>query len=181
MVYVFTGDGKGKTSAALGVAMRAVGNGMKVAMVQWYKEASWRISEHELANVSKNFDIYPMGKGFYIPNGKTAPLTTGQIVVDKTTHNEHIAAALAAYKKAVDLCDQVDVLVCDEILNAASEDLLDEMNVLELIWHRKKTHLILTGRNASKLIIDNADLVTEMKKIKHPYDVGKLAVKGLDF
>lgn len=180
LVYIFTGDGKGKTSAALGVAIRAVGNGMKVAMVQWYKEASWRISEYELEKLTDKFHIYPMGVGFHMPQ-KVARLATDQVVVDKASETDHHQAAQAAYDKSVELCPQVDLLICDEILNAVHDGLMTESEVFQLIENRQATHLILTGRNASPSVIAAADLVTEMKKIKHPYDQGKVAVKGLDF
>jgi cob(I)alamin adenosyltransferase len=203
-VYVFTGDGKGKTSAALGVAMRAVASGMRVAWVAWYKEASWRISEYELPDLVGNdrFQMYLLGKGFHIKikNSKlknqndsanlkvsTKTIKTalvgnqGQVVLDHASEEEHRQAALAALERARELLDIVDVLVLDEVNNAVDENLLHLFDLVGLISSRKKTHLILTGRNADSRIVELADLVTEMKKTKHPYDRGKLAVKGLDF
>lgn len=204
LVYVFTGDGKGKTSAALGVAMRAVANGMRVAWVAWYKEASWRISEYELPDLVGNdrFQMYLLGKGFHITvqnsklknqndNAKlkisTKTIKTalvgnqGQVVVDHASEEEHRQAALAALERAGELLGTVDVLVLDEVNNAVDERLIDLTDLIDLISKREKTHVVLTGRNADDKIIELADLVTEMKKIKHPYDQGKLAVKGLDF
>lgn len=211
LVYVFTGDGKGKTSAALGVAMRAVANGMRVAWVAWYKEASWRISEYELPDLVGNdkFQMYLLGKGFHItvqksmPMGRqakiknqndnaklkvsTTPIKTalvgnqGQVVVDHASEEEHRLAALAALERASELLNTVDVLVLDEVNNAVDERLIDLIDLIDLISKREKTHVVLTGRNADNKIIELADLVTEMKKTKHPYDRGKLAVKGLDF
>ena len=169
MIYVFTGDGKGKTSAALGVAVRAVSAGMKVAIIQWYKEKSWPISEHKLPKILKGIKIYPMGKGFY------------QLPTDHASPSQHKQSAQDALKKAESLMTKVDVLVLDEVNNAINDKLITSSNLLNLISKREKTHLVLTGREASKSIIDVADLVTEMKKIKHPFDQGKKAVKGLDF
>jgi cob(I)alamin adenosyltransferase len=185
MVYVFTGNGKGKTSAGLGVALRALAAGLKVAIVQWYKDPAWRISEHEISKLltpeaNNRFAIYPMGVGFHIKT-KTAPLTTGQVVVDKATQEEHAKASADALKKAESLLPIVDVLILDEVNNAVDDGLMSPISLIRLINHRYKTHLILTGRNAHKDVIDLADLVTEMTKIKHPYDNGKLAIKGLDF
>jgi len=166
LIYVFTGDGKGKTSAALGTAVRAAAAGLKVAIVQWYKSKDWGISEHDL-NL-KNITFYPMGEGFYFKDRGADPVP-------------HQKAAKLALQQATDLLHQVDVLILDEINNAISDGLIDIQDILSLLQERGSTHLILTGRSADQKLITAADLVTEMKKIKHPYDQGKLAVKGLDF
>ncbi len=166
LVYVFTGNGKGKTSAALGTAVRASAAGLKVAIVQWYKNKSWGISEHQL-NMD-NVAIYPMGEGFYFKDKGADPIP-------------HQQAAAKALAKATSLLHQVDVLILDEINNAVADQLIDINDVLALIKARNTTHIILTGRSADPQLITIADLVTEMKNIKHPYDQGKLAVKGLDF
>lgn len=171
LIYVFTGDGKGKTSASLGVAIRALSAGFKVAIVQWYKQSSWGISEHTIETLlntktKPKFHIYPLGVGFCFPTSKKAP---------------HKQAAQAALLKANEIMSQVDVLILDEINNAIHDKLINLKDVKELINNRGKTHLILTGRNIHPDIIEIADLVTEMKPIKHPFNQGKLAVKGLDF
>lgn len=185
LIYVFTGDGKGKTSAALGVAIRSLAAGLKVAMIQWYKDPAWRTSDPNIntllnSQAKARFQLHPMGQGFFLGT-KTAPLTTGQIVVDKATRNDHHQAANSALKLAHQLINQVDVLILDEVNNAVSDGLIDVADLIKLIENRKSTHLVLTGRNASSQIISLANLVTEMKKIKHPYDLGLPAVKGLDF
>lgn len=169
LVYVFTGDGKGKTSAALGVAVRAALSGMKVAIIQWYKEKRWPIAEHKIGKYIKNIKIYPLGSGFY------------QLPTDHATATEHKQAAEAALKMAGELISKVDVLVLDEVNNAVYDKLIDLDHLTSLIKKRGKTHLILTGRGASGRVLEGADLVTEMKKIKHPFDSGKKAVKGLDY
>jgi len=169
LVYVFTGDGKGKTSAGLGVAVRAVCNEMKVGIVQWYKEKEWLVSEYKLGEKLKGVEIYPMGKGFY------------NLPTDKATKEEHVKAGQKALKKAESLLKEVDVLVLDEINNAIKDELVGVEKVMRLIKKRGGVHLILTGRDANKQIVEIADLVTEMKKVKHPFDKGKKAVKGLDF
>ncbi len=174
LVYVFTGDGKGKTSAALGVAMRAVGQGKRAAMVQWYKEKSWTIGEHRLPELLKQplFEIYPMGQGFY------------KLPTDHATPKQHGQAAKAALNLAKDLLSinqQLFLLVLDESLNAVNDKLIQLNQLIELISHRGPTHIILTGRHAPKKLIDLADLVTEMKNLKHPYQKGKKAVLGLDY
>lgn len=169
LIYVFTGEGKGKTSAALGVAVRAALTGMKVVIVQWYKEKRWPIGEHKVGNYLKNIKIFPLGSGFY------------KLPTDHATPDEHKKAAQAALKMAEKYLGKVDVLVLDEINNTVGDKLLNEKEIEGLIKKRGKTHVILTGRGAGKKIMDLADLVTEMKKIKHPFDKGRKAVKGLDY
>ena len=195
MVYIFTGDGKGKTSAALGVAMRAVGQGRRAAMVQWYKEKRWQIGEHNLPELllstrkykkvqestkrgTGNFEIYPMGHGFY------------KLPTDHAGEEEHHQAA----QKALHLSKRLlflqpsslglrplFLLVLDEALNAVNDKLINLIDLIDLISKRGQTHIILTGRNAPKKLIELADLVTEMKNVKHPFDSGKKAVLGLDY
>ncbi|MCH7952214.1 cob(I)yrinic acid a,c-diamide adenosyltransferase [Patescibacteria group bacterium] len=169
LVYVFTGNGKGKTSAALGVGMRAALSGMKVAMVCWYKEARWPISELGLPKKLKNFNIFLSGKGFY------------KLPTDHATGEEHKEAAMEALKKARVLLGKVDVLILDEVNNAVSDRLVKVGDVVDLLRKRGETHIVLTGRHAPKTFVRMADLVTEMKKIKHPFDKGKKAIKGLDY
>lgn len=172
LVYVFTGNGKGKTSAALGVAMRAVGQGQRVAMVQWYKEKRWKIGEHNFPDLLKKplFKIYPMGQGFY------------KLPTDHARKIEHQKAAHEALQLAEKLLIQsLFLLVLDEALNAVHDGLIDLIDLIDLISKRGQTHIILTGRSAPKKLIDLADLVTEMKNVKHPYDTGRKAVLGLDF
>lgn len=167
LVYVFTGEGKGKTSAALGVAVRAASNGMKVGWVSWYKEKKWQISEMKLK--LKNLQMYWLGEGFYkLPTDHALPI-------------EHKLAAETALKQAEKLLKTVSVLVLDEVNNAVGDKLIDLNHLIDLINKRGKTHLILTGRGVCPELVERADLVTEMKKIKHPFDRGIKAVKGLDY
>lgn len=188
LVYVFTGDGKGKTSAALGTALRAVGNGMTVAWVAWYKQASWRMSE--IDGLEKlGVQVFLMGKGFHIKvenvqnahKVKTAKVGNDGIVVDTEGETEHVQAAKAALAKAGEFVGEVDVLILDEVNNAVEDSLINLIDLINLISKRSKTHLILTGRGVHPRIVTLADLVSEIQKIKHPYDKGELAVKGLDF
>lgn len=163
MVYVFTGDGKGKTSAAIATAVRAIGAGLSVSWVGFYKQPSWQSSEVEVLK-HIGVKIYLMGKGFFI---------------HESTREIHVQAAQAALKKAADL--NCDVLILDEICNAINDQLIELDSVLQFISKRNKTHLILTGRHAPEKLIQLADLVTSMEKIKHPYDRGLMAIRGLDF
>jgi len=172
LVYIFTGEGKGKTSAAIGVAVRAALTDMKVAIVQWYKEEKWPIAEHKLGEKFENIQIYPLGSGFY------------QLPSDYGTPEEHRKAARVALKKARELLDKVDVLVLDEIVNTIGDELLTEEEIVGLMSERGNTHLVMTGRmgdEPARMVLAGADLVTECKKIKHPYDKGQKAIKGLDY
>lgn len=164
LVYVFTGEGKGKTSAALGVAVRAVCSGMKVGWVSWYKE---KVLPTRLDLVG--LEMYAIGKGFYKLPGDNASLP------------QHKSAAKKALEQAKKLMKTVDVLILDEVNNAVHDKLINLNQLTNLINKRGKTHLILTGRGACPELVERADLVTEMKKIKHPFDKGIKAVKGLDY
>lgn len=183
-VYVFTGEGKGKTSAALGVATRSLLLGEKVVWVAFYKQESWGLSEAKLKDKFENLEMLFTGKGFRIGK-KTAPVgNKGHVVVDTASEDEHKEAAKNGLQLAANsLQKKPFLLVMDEVVNAISEGLLEEKDVLEVMERRGETHLVLTGRagESARTVLAGADLVTECKKIKHPYDTGKLAVRGLDF
>ena len=176
LVYVFTGEGKGKTSAALGVAVRAVCAGIKVGWVSWYKE---KVLPTRL-DLAGKLEMYAIGRGFYI-NEKRKTKNEKLNLIDRATEKEHKQAAQAALKQAEKLLKKVSVLVLDEVNNAVHDKLINLIDLINLINVRGKTHLILTGRNADKKIIEMAELVTEMRKIKHPFDEGIKAVRGLDY
>lgn len=169
LVYIFTGEGKGKTSASIGVGVRAALREMKVAIVQWYKEKRWPIAEHKLPDKFENIAIYPLGSGFY------------QLPSDHATPDEHRKAAIEALKKAKELMGKVDVLVLDEVCNTIADKLLTEEEIVQLVGGRGSTHIVMTGRGATPKLVEIADLVTECRKIKHPFDKGKMAVAGLDY
>ncbi len=169
LVYVFTGDGKGKTSAALWTAMRMVAYGKRVAVVQFYKEARWPTAVQKIEKKFENFELYLSGKGFF------------KLPTDHATPQMHRKAAVAGLVRAEKLLKKVGLLILDEVNNAISDKLVDLNQLTNLIDKRGKTHVILTGRKADKRIVEMADLVTNMQKIKHPFDRGKKAVKGLDY
>lgn len=192
MVYIFTGDGKGKTSAALGSVIRGLAHGWRVGWVSWYKEASWGISEHKLHTIlsleaQTRLQFFPMGKGFYLPEesiyiaGKKLAKVHEAIVMDNDSQATHKKVAHDALQKVTELLKTNDLVIMDEVCNAISDGLIKEKEVLQVLKKREQTHVILTGRNASPQLIQVADLVSSITKIKHPFDVGKLAVKGLDF
>ena len=195
LVYVFTGEGKGKTSAALGVATRSLLNGEKVVWIAFYKQESWGLSESKLKDKFENLEMIFTGKGFRIikplHQSSIKPLKIakvgdkGHVVVDTATEDEHkLAASMGLQMAAKSLQEKPFLLVMDEVLNAVDEGLIAEKELLEVMDIRGETHMVLTGRvgaEPARMILAGADLVTECKKIKHPYDLGKLAVKGLDF
>ncbi len=184
LVYVFTGEGKGKTSAALGVATRSLLIDKKVVWVAFYKQESWGLAEAKLKSKFENLEMYFSGKGFKIGK-KTAPVgNMGHVVVDTASEDEHVQAARHGLELARQKLETKPfLLVMDEVLNAVSEGLLEEKDVSDALEKRGETHVILTGRSgeATRRLLKGADLVTECNKIKHPYDLGKLAVQGLDF
>jgi cob(I)alamin adenosyltransferase len=178
LVYIFEGDGKGKTSAALGVAVRMLLVGERVVWISWFKEESWKMAEMNLPKVFGNkVEMHWGGKGFFGgPN-------------DHDTPDGHKKAAMKALLLAQSALNRnkeeggikPDLLVMDEVVRAVQDGLLTIKDVLDTVKMRGTTHMILTGHKASEELRKNADLVTEMKKVKHPYDRGVLAVRGLDF
>ncbi|HEY7696355.1 MAG TPA: cob(I)yrinic acid a,c-diamide adenosyltransferase [Nitrososphaeraceae archaeon] len=172
MVIVYTGNGKGKTTAALGVALRAIGHGLKVCMVQFIK-GEWHYGElNSLKKLEPDFELIVAGKGFI------------GIIDDDHAFGEHVKAA----RTALNIVEQkisrglFDVIILDEINYAVNLGVLKLEDVMNIIHKRpKKVSLILTGNHACEEIISLADLVTEMREIKHPYKKGIRAKKGIDF
>lgn len=171
LIIVHTGPGKGKTTAALGTAFRAVGQGMKVLMVQFIK-GSWHYGELDAARMlGDRMEILPMGRGF-VKVGAEKP------------DPEDVRLAEDAWKFA---CDKMssgtyDLVVLDEINYVISYKMLDANAVVEALRQKPEMlHVILTGRNAHPAIVDIADLVTEMREVKHPYQKGILAQRGIEY
>jgi cob(I)alamin adenosyltransferase len=172
LVIVYTGNGKGKTTASLGVALRAVGHGLKVCMVQFIK-GEWHYGElNSLKKLEPDFELIVAGKGFI------------GIIDDDHAFEEHVRAA----KTALDIVGQkmsldiFDIIILDEINYAVHLGLLNLGEVMNIVKNRPKhLSLILTGNYACDEIISLADLVTEMKEIKHPYKKGIKAKRGIDF
>jgi cob(I)alamin adenosyltransferase len=182
MVYIFTGEGKGKTSAALGMALRAVCGGMKVAWVAWYKDPSWNVSEYKMEALL-GIDLYIGGKGFYFADAtKIKPLKVGA-AVDRVSAVDHKTAAHKTFLFAQKLIktQNYDLVILDEVCQAVDERLIRERALEGLIKLRGKTHLVLTGRHCPSALVEIADTVSEIHKVKHAYDRGVMAVKGLDF
>jgi len=172
LIIVYTGPGKGKTTAALGTMLRAVGQGLKVLMVQFIK-GSWHYGELEAAHMlgEDRFKILPMGRGF-VKLGEEKP------------HAEDIRLAEEAWEFARQniLGGQYDLVILDEINYVISYRMLDPGAVVETLKQKPEAlHVILTGRNAHPAIVELADLVTEMREVKHPYQKGISAQKGIEY
>ena len=167
-VQVYTGDGKGKTTAALGLALRAVGRGLKVCVFQFIK-GSGRYGEHLAAE-----KLAPLLT--IIQTGRPGWVNTKDISEDRRTAQEALIRA-----KELLLSGEFDLFICDEINGAVGFGLIDVAQVLELISHKpEKVELVLTGRNADERVIEAADLVTEMLDIKHYYKAGVAARDGIE-
>lgn len=170
MVYVFTGDGKGKTSATIGVAVRAAGHGKNVLIIQFMKEDAPESGEIKILESIENIQVHRFGKSL-INNRELFEEST------KVSIKKGLELAADSIKEK-----KVDVLVLDEINVAVSLGLVDAQEVTNLIdIFGDDIDIILTGRNAPREFIERAGLVTEMKNIKHPYDKGIKAKKGLDY
>jgi len=184
LVQVYTGAGKGKTTASLGLAMRALGHGFEVCMIQFLKGGTY-LGETESAKKFKNFRL----KQFGIDCPWAEQLKEGKKMCGSCRYCFSIlsddkklsAQALEAAKEAVS-SGKHDIVILDEINVAMSQGVLDVQDVLKMLKNKaKETEVILTGRDAPKEIIDFADLVTEMKLIKHPMMKGHPSRLGIEF
>ena len=169
LVQVYTGNGKGKTTAALGIALRAVGHGLKVLVIQFMKGKA-RYGELESAQkLSPHLTIKPVGRESFVSKSHPDPADI-----------ERAQEGFALAKKAVEN-REYDIVILDEINMALDYGLIALPDVLELIDSKPASvELILTGRNAKPEIIEKADLVTEMVDRKHYYDKGVPARKGIE-
>jgi len=169
MVHVYTGSGKGKTSAAFGLALRAIGNGLKVFVIQFIK-GGFEYGELQTVKLLPNLELRAFGRGKFISQMPPS--------------EEDIKLAREAFelaKKTVKDGD-FDVVILDEINVAMDLKLIKVDEVLDLIRNKPKhVELVLTGRNAPSEIIEVADLVTEMREVKHPYTLGVQPRKGIEY
>ena len=172
LIIVHTGPGKGKTTAALGTAFRAVGQGLKVLMVQFIK-GSWHYGELDAARLlgEERLKILPMGRGF-VKVGTEKPDPEDVRMVEQAWQLASTSIASGEF----------DLIILDEINYAISYRMLDPEIVTEALRKRPEMlHVILTGRNAHPAIVELADLVTEMREVKHPFQRGIAAQKGIEY
>ncbi len=166
-VIVFTGEGKGKTTAALGLGLRALGQGLKVCVIQFIKARKDTGEVGMALRLGVDFEIFPMGAGFVTKPGGS---------------EKDRALAAEALELAWEKMRACDVLVLDEINCAIKAGLIRVHDVLSLIEHRPAgVHLVLTGRGAPAELVSVADTVTEMMNIKHAGEGGARAEKGIEY
>lgn len=171
LTIIYIGNGKGKTSAAAGLAIRAAGSGFRVLYLQFVK-GDWPSGEREVLRTLPNVEVKLMGRGFV------------GILGDRKPFQEHVAAAQKAMKESIKALKsrKFDLVILDEAISAIESKLLTIDDVGKIIKSKpKEIHLCLTGHKRIKKLIDLADLVTEMKMIKHPYYKGILAQRGIDY
>ena len=164
MLHVYTGDGKGKTTAALGLALRAVGHGMRARVIQFMK-ADARTGELASARELEGLEIIQSGAGF---------------VAGEPCEEDRLAAK-EAMRLARESVGRFDLLVLDEVNCAARKGLVDVEELVELAESAGVTELVFTGRGADARLVERADYVTEMRKVKHPHDRGVGARKGVEY
>ena len=172
LVIVYTGNGKGKTTAALGMALRAIGYEHKVCMLQFIK-GSWHYGEMDSSKkLEPNFELIAIGKGFVGILDDNSP---------REEHEKYAAEALRICREKIN-SGNYNVVILDEVNYAINLGLIDVQEIIKLIKEKPSNlDLVLTGRDVKEEIVELADLVTEMKEIKHPFKSGIKAKKGIDF
>lgn len=178
VVIVYTGEGKGKTSASLGLLARALGSRWQVAFIQFIKY--WGVGEHvfirDIQSLYKDqLHFYKGGKGFY---------KAGDLSPQHVSEDQHKQAAQETYDQAYKAATsgEFDLVICDEINNAVNDKLLTKTQLKKLILNKNpKTSLCLTGRNFPKELLPLVDIATNMTKIKHHFDEKFLANPGIDY
>lgn len=171
LVIINTGNGKGKTTAALGTALRAAGYNLKVLIIQFVK-GSWMYGELESLKKISQIELIRVGEGFV------------GIIDDRKPFEMHVKAAQEGLRIAQEKVKSgdYDLVVLDEVVGAVVGKLIKLEDLLNLIEVRKEyTDLILTGRSAPQELIDVADMVTEMTEVKHPFQKGLFAKRGIDY
>jgi len=170
LVLIFTGDGKGKTSAAIGTVVRAAGHGLRVFIVFFMKGRDYVHGEEKILPKLPNVTMASFGQRGWVSKDKVTP-----------EQKEQAGLALASAREAM-LSDSYDLVVLDEVNVAAASKLVELDELLKLIKDKpQNVELILTGRHADPKLVQGADLVTEMLMIKHPYAKGIKARKGMDY
>jgi cob(I)alamin adenosyltransferase len=171
LIIVNTGPGKGKTTAAMGTALRAVGQGMRVLMLQFLK-GSWHYGELDAVKAfGEKFVMKQLGRGFVKVGGAEPDPEDLKAVEDAWKQSEQAI-----------LGGEWDLVVLDEINYAISYKMLDAERVVDVLKRKPEmVHVILTGRNAHPAIVELADTVTEMRQVKHAYEKGVMAQRGIEY
>lgn len=178
VALVYTGEGKGKTSAAIGLMARALGTGWRVAFVQFIKY--WEVGEHKFIEqiqsvYKKDLVFHKGGKGFYDAGEMSAK------GISKAEHRAEAEKTLAFAIQSASSGD-FDLVICDEINNAIHDKLIDKTQLEQLLEKRhNQTSLCLTGRDFPIELLSRVDIATNMTKLKHHFDDKYLANKGIDY
>lgn len=171
LIQIYTGNGKGKTTAAIGLAIRAAGAGLKVAFYQFLKGGEFPVSEEKTLNSLENID--------YIRFDETTPL------FDKKVSVENLAGQVQKDLEIVSndiLTGTYNLVILDELTHLVNFGLVDEKQIFKMLDSKPAAmEIVITGRAASKGLLKRAGLVTEMKEVKHPFKNGIKARKGIDF
>ena len=169
LLIVHTGNGKGKTTAALGLAMRALGHDLKVCIIQFIK-GSWKYGElFSAERFQENLEFYVMGNGF---TWKSADLD----------HDKQIAREAWEFAQKTIASEKYHLVILDELTYLLNYGIINEADLIECVTNKPENlHVVITGRDAPPALVEVADLVTEMREIKHPYKQGINAQKGIEF
>lgn len=189
LVQVYTGDGKGKTTAALGLGLRAVGHGYKVRMIQFMKGTSYTGELSAVRRLAPDFEIFQFGRkckqADLMRSGEAVCDGCGECFIQRgNVEPRDRRYASEAYDLAARTLDQAaaDLVILDEISNALYYELLSVDDVIGLIKRRSPgVELVMTGRNMPAPILDLADLVTQMRMVKHPFESGISARRGIEY
>ena len=173
LTIVYTGDGKGKTTAAVGLTVRAAGNKMRVLFVQFIK-GSWKSGEREVLRGLSGVELAVTGLGFTIESLRDRR-------IPMQAHHDAAVAGWQLARQAIS-AEAYDLVVLDEILGAVSAGLIPIEEILDAIRTRPPAlHVVLTGRGAPPELIELADLVSEVRAVKHPFEQGIPAQRGIEF
>lgn len=169
LVIVNTGDGKGKSTAAFGSIVRGVARGWQVAVVQFIKSGKWQVGEEAVCRDRLGVDWWVIGEGFTWNSGDL-------------TRDEALAQAAWEHARTIIAAGEHRLVVLDEITYPMSWGWIDSADVIDVFSQRPShVNVVCTGRNAPDVLVDAADTATEMRKIKHVYETGVLAMRGIDF
>jgi cob(I)alamin adenosyltransferase len=181
LVQVYTGDGKGKTTAALGLALRAVGHGLRVCFIQFLK-GEWESGERKAApRLSPELELHVFGAPQWGDRSQADKDTPWWELPPSAEDREQAREGMRFAHEAV-TGGEYDIVVLDEVLGAVKLGLVSLDEVMALICSKPESvELVLTGRDAPEEVLNAADLVTEMKALKHPYERGVKARKGIEY
>ena len=171
LVHLYCGEGKGKTTAAVGLCARAAGSGKRVLFVQFFKDGT----SSENASLRLLPNVHTMHEPRYF--GRVSNMGKGEFEECKRAYSALFAAAIARAAE-----EKFDLLVLDEAVSSCNHGVIDEGALLRFLKNRPaRLEVVLTGREPSAALVEAADYVTEMKKVKHPFDAGIVARRGIEF